>query len=143
MACLHAFLEFFAISDDSGLDHLAQQVVSFTCTFAHTGKDGKSVVLLRDVVDQFHDQDRLPYAGSSEQTDLASFGIGFEQVDHLDAGIQDFTTGGQVLELGRFAMDRKGPFLVEFGHSVDGVSRYVHQTPFYLVADWHRDGRTV
>ena len=40
-------------------------------------------------------------------------------------------------------MDRKSPFLVEFGHSVNGIPRYVHQTPFYLVADRHRDGRTV
>ena len=143
MTGLHAFLEFFAVSDDSGLDHLAQQIVSFACTFTHTGKDGKSVVFFRDVVDQLHDKDRLPYAGSSEQTDLASFGIRFEQVDHLDAGVQDFAAGGQVLELGRFTMDRKGSFLVEFGHSVDGVSRYIHQTPFYLVADRHRDGRTV
>ena len=143
MAGLHAFLECFAVADDSGLDHLAQQVVSFASALAHAGKDGKSVVLLRDVVDQLHNQDRLSYAGSPEQADLASFGIRFEQVDHLDAGVQDFTAGGQVFELGRFTMDRKSPFLVEFGHSVNGVPRYVHQTPFYLVADRHRDGRTV
>ena len=87
MTCLHAFLEFFAVADDSGLDHLAQQIVSFACTFTHTSKDGESVVLLRDVVDQLHDQDRLSYASSPEQTDLASFGVRFEQVDHLDTGV--------------------------------------------------------
>ena len=63
------------------------QIISFACTFTHTGKDGESVVLLRDVVDQLHDQNRLPYTSSPEQTDLASFGVRFEQVDHLDAGV--------------------------------------------------------
>ena len=78
MTCLHAFLEFFAVADDSGLDHLAQQIISFACTFTHTGKDGESVVFLCDVVDQFHDQYRFADSGSSEKSDLASFGVRFQ-----------------------------------------------------------------
>ena len=48
------------------------------CTFTHTGEDGESVVFLCDVVDQFHDQYRFAHSGSSEKSDLTSFGVRFQ-----------------------------------------------------------------
>ena len=41
---------------------------------------------LGDVVDQFHDDDRLAHAGAAERADLAAFQEGTDQVDDLDAG---------------------------------------------------------
>ena len=57
-------------------------------------------MLLGDVVDQFHDHDRLAHAGAAEHADLAALGVGADQVDDLDARLQDFRGGGQFLKGG-------------------------------------------
>ena len=51
VSLFHAFLEFIAVADDSGLDHLAEQVVALAGTLAHTGEDREAVVALGDIVD--------------------------------------------------------------------------------------------
>lgn len=43
-------------------DHLSRSRSFPSRVRLPTSKDGESVVLLRDVVDQLHDQDRLSYA---------------------------------------------------------------------------------
>ena len=70
------------------------QIVTFTGPLTHTGENGHTRVHLRDVVDQFHDQNSLTNAGTAEQTDFTAFGIGGEQVDHFDACFQDHRFGG-------------------------------------------------
>jgi len=45
-------------------------------------------VVFGHVVDEFHDDDRLADAGTAEETDLAAFEEGLDQVDHLDAGLK-------------------------------------------------------
>ena len=51
MTLFHIFFEVIAIIDNARLNHLTQQVVTFTCTFTDTGEYGESVVLLGNVVD--------------------------------------------------------------------------------------------
>jgi len=46
-------------------------------------------VLLRDVADQLLDQHGLAEAGSAEETDLAAAHERSDEVDHLDAGLED------------------------------------------------------
>jgi len=38
---------------------------------------------LCDVVDELHDDDRLADAGAAEEADLATLGVGLDQVNHL------------------------------------------------------------
>ncbi len=66
------------------------EVVALSRALTDTGEHGVAAVGLRDVVDQFHDENGLTDAGAAEQADLATLGIGREQVDDLDAGDQDF-----------------------------------------------------
>ena len=63
---------------------------------------------LGDVVDQLHDDDGLAHAGAAEQPDLAAFGVGGEEVDHLDSGLEDLGFGRLVDEGGRLAVDGVG-----------------------------------
>ena len=42
----------------------------------------------RDVVDQFHDDDRLADARAAEQSDFAASQVRLDQIDHLDAGFK-------------------------------------------------------
>jgi hypothetical protein len=51
-------------------------------------------VHLGDVVDQFHDQNGLAHASAAEEADLSAFGIGCQQVDHLDPGHENLRFGG-------------------------------------------------
>ena len=43
-----------------------------------------------NVVDQLLDQNSFADTGTAEQTDLATLGIGADQVNDLDAGLQNF-----------------------------------------------------
>jgi hypothetical protein len=43
-------------------------------------------VSLGHVVDQLHDKDSLADACAAEETDLATLGVGSQEVDDLDAG---------------------------------------------------------
>ena len=54
---------------------------------------------LGDVVDQLHNEDSLADSSTSEQTDLASLGVGGEQVDDLDSGFEDLLGAAGVGEL--------------------------------------------
>ena len=46
-----------------------------------------------DVVDQLLNQNGLADAGAAEQTDLAALGVGADQVNDLDAGLENFRGG--------------------------------------------------
>jgi hypothetical protein len=62
-------------------------------------------VALGHVVDQLHDDDGLPYSGASEQADFSALHERRDQVDDLDAGLEDLGLGLEVGELGRFPME--------------------------------------
>ena len=87
---------------DAGFDHFVIEVVAFARTLAHAGKHRIAAVLLRDVVDELHDQHGLADAGAAEQADLAALGVRREQVDDLDAGDQDLRFGRLIGEGRRF-----------------------------------------
>ena len=67
----------------------------------------------RDVVDQFLDQNGFADTGTAEQTDFAALGIGADQVNDLDAGLQNFRCGFLLVKSGGLAVDR--PALGIFG----------------------------
>ena len=77
-----------------GLDHLVVEVVAFAGALADARQHRIAAVGLGDVVDQLLHGHGLADAGAAEQADLAALGVGAEQVDHLDAGDQDFRRGG-------------------------------------------------
>ena len=79
--------------DDAGFDHLMVKVVAFAGPLADTGEDRVAAMGLGDVVDQFHDQDRLAHTGAAEEADLTALGIGRQQVHDLDAGDQHLGVG--------------------------------------------------
>ena len=66
MAFFHALLEFLSVFDDSGFNHLAEEVVTFPGTLTDSGKNGESVVLLCDIVYQLLDKYGLAYSCATE-----------------------------------------------------------------------------
>ena len=46
-----------------------------------------------DVIDKFHDKNRLTNTSTTKQTNLTTLHIGFQEVDNLDARSQHFLVG--------------------------------------------------
>ena len=128
--------------DHARLGHLEPEVVALTGALADAGEHRLAGVELRDVVDQLLDQHRLADAGAAEQADLAAAGVRREQVDDLDAGLEDLRLRLEVLEQRRRAVDR--PALGALGDLlalVDRLAQHVEDAAQRDVADGHRDGR--
>ena len=140
MALLHALLEFFSVTDNTGFNHFSQQVVAFTCTFSYTGKHREAVLLLRNIVNELLDKHRLAYTGATKQTDFTALAIWFQQVDNLDACIKHLLYGSQIFKLRGVAMDGISTCTVQLLHAVDRVAHYVHQAAFDLCTYRHGDG---
>ena len=94
---------------------------------------------LGDVVDEFHDENGLAHSGASEEADLAALDVRLEQVDDLDAGVEHLLGSGQVLELGRLAVNRQFICAVQRAQAVNALSNDIQQTALDLVAYGHGD----
>ena len=94
-----------------------------------------------DVADELHQGDRLAHARAAEEPDLAALVEGADEVDDLDAGLQDLDPRGLV-DVGRgLAVD--GPVLpgADLAAAVHRRAEHVHDAPQGLRADRHRDRR--
>jgi hypothetical protein len=99
-------------------------------------------VLARDVADQLLDEHRLAEAGAAEQADLAAAHERRDEVDHLDAGLEDLHRRLQRVEGRRVAVD--GPALnVVRGllALVDRLAEDVEEPPQRRLADGNGDWR--
>ena len=86
--------------DDARFHHLVIEVVALAGALADAGEHGKARVRLRDVVDELQHVDGLADAGAAEQADLAALRERREQVDDLDAGLEQVLAAG-LLVVGR------------------------------------------
>ena len=84
--------------DDPALLHLQPEVVALAGALAHAGEHRQAAVLLGDVVDQLLDEHRLAHAGAAEEADLAALHVRGEEVDDLDAGLEDLLGRAELVE---------------------------------------------
>ena len=98
-------------------------------------------MLLGDVVDEFEDSDGLADAGAAEQTDLAAARERADEIEDLDAGLEDFRLGGLVGERRRVAMYRHHGAALNRAALIDRGAGHVHDAPERAGADGHRDWR--
>jgi hypothetical protein len=73
--------------------HLETEVGALTGALAHTGEHRHTTVVLRHAADHLGDEHGLADAGATEQADLAAGHVGGEQVDDLDAGLEQALRG--------------------------------------------------
>ena len=85
----HLGLAEVLLVDDARLAHFVVKIVALAGALAHAGEHGVTAVALGDVVDQLHDDDGLADARTAERADLAALGEGADQVDDLDAGLEN------------------------------------------------------
>src|SRR3990172_13012576 len=121
--------------------HLVVEVVALARALADTGKHRVARVLHRDVADELHHVHGLAHAGAAEQADLAALGERADEVDDLDAGLEQFGRSRLLLVRGRLAVDRHGLFGPDRSLLVDRPPQHVHDAPEGLDTDRYRDRR--
>lgn len=127
--------------DNTSLNHLVVQIVTLAGALADSGKHRVTTMGLGHVVDQLHDQHSLADSGTAEQANLASLGVGGQQVDDLDSGDEDLLLDAHVDELGRLGVDGGTLVGVDGAPLVDRLSDDVDDAAQGLGADRDTDGR--
>ncbi len=125
--------------DDAGLGHLDVEVVALAGPLADAAEGREAAVLGRDVVDQLLDQNGLADAGAAEQADLAALGVRGEEVDDLDAGLEDLLGRGQVLGARGGTVDRPAILALDRRALVDRLAEQVEDPAERVLADGHGD----
>ena len=115
------------------------EVVALARALADAGEHRKARMLGRDVVDQLEHVDGLADAGAAEEADLAALGERADEVDDLDAGLEQFVRGGLLVIARRRAMDDPALLLADRTALVDRPAEHVHDAAERLVADRHLD----
>ena len=97
-------------------------------------------MLLRKVVDELLDENRFAHAGATEEARFAASDVGLEQVDRLDAGLEDLRLGGELVEVRRGVMD--GIVILHLGHglAVHRLTQHVPHAAERLRTDGHLHG---
>ena len=97
----------------------------------------------RDVVDQLLDQHALAHAGSAEQPDLTAADIRTEQVDDLDAGLQDLRAWIQLDKRWRIPVDGQCRRIIERAFAIYRLAQHIEHPAQHLLADGHMDHAAV
>ena len=99
-------------------------------------------MLLGDVVDELEHVDGLADAGAAKQADLATLGEGADQVDDLDAGLEQLERRGELVELRRRLVDDAPLLRLDGAALVDRPAQHVHHAPEHRGTDGHLDAVT-
>ena len=71
-----------------GFHHFVAQIGAFARAFADAAENRNAAVFLRDVVDEFSDQNGFADTRAAEQTNFAAARIRLQQVDDFDTGFK-------------------------------------------------------
>ena len=117
------------------------EVVALARALADAGEYRQARVLRGDVVDQLEHVHRLAHAGAAEEADLAALGERADEVNHLDAGLEELDRGRKLVELRRDLVDRAALVGLDGTLFVDGAAEHIHDATQRAFADRHRDRR--
>ena len=126
--------------DDARLAHLEVEVGSLAGALADAREDRGAAVLLREVVDELLDEDRLADARAAKEARLAAADVGLEKVDRLDARLEDLGLGGELVKGGRGVVDRVVLHVVGRALAVDRLAHDVPHAAERGGADGHHHG---
>ena len=120
--------------------HLVPEIVALTAAFANAGENGIAAVLCGDVVDQLLNEHRLADARAAEKSNFAALRVRLEQVDDLDAGLQDLRCRALVCKDRSLAVNF--PLRRVFGQcafTVNGFAQHVEHPAERRLADRYAD----
>ena len=123
----------------AGLAHLDPEVVAFAGALADAGKHGEAAVLCGDVADELLNDDGLANTRAAVSADLAALRERRDEVEHLDAGLEDLRRSVALLHQRGGTVDR--PVLVGLyvTEAVQRLAEGVEQPAEDGLADGHCD----
>ena len=137
---IHLAVDQRSLGKDAGLLHLVVEVVPLAAAFADAGEHGAAVVGGCNIVDKLLNENCLADARAAEQSDFTAFGVGADQVDDLDAGLENFSGGFLLLKRRRFAVDRQALHSFGEGGIVQRLTQQVEDAAKAGIADRDGDG---
>src|SRR5215471_1998247 len=93
---------------------------------------------LRDVIDQFHHDNRLADPGAAEQSDFAAAQKRLNQIDDLDSGLEHLQFRGLFVKRRRMTVNRIALLMRDIAEVVDGFADNIHDAAERTFA--HRHG---
>ena len=96
-------------------------------------------MIFGDVVDQFHDDNRLADTRAAEQSDLAALQKGLDEVDDLHAGFEHLGARGLLIERRSEAVNRHPLLVLDGAELIDGFADDIHHTAERSATDGHGD----
>ena len=116
------------------------EVGALTGALADTGEHRHTTVVLRHTADHLGDEHGLADAGTTEQADLATGDVRGEQVDDLDAGLEQALRRLEGVEVGGRTVDVPALDVGEVGVvAVEHLAPHVPHVAEGAVADGHAD----
>ena len=129
-----------AFSNTPDSCHLDAEVGALTGALAHAGEHRHTTVVLRHTTDHLGDEHGLAHAGTTEQTDLATGHVRGEQVDDLDAGLEQSLRRLEGVEVRGRTVDVPPLDVGEVGVvAVEHLAPHVPHVAEGAVADRHAD----
>ena len=122
-----------------GFRHFTVQVIALPGPFSDAGENRDAVPLGGDIMDQFLNQNCFPDPGAAEQTDFSALRVRRNQIDDLDAGLENLCFRVLILEVRRLPV--YGPFFPGLHRTlpVNRVSGDVEQPSQHFVPHRHPD----
>ena len=139
---VHLAVDEAGLVDNARLAHLQEEVRTLTGALAYAGEHGRAVVLLGEVVDELLNQNGLADACAAEQTRLTTADVRLEEVDDLDAGLENLGLGDKFIERRSRTVNRVGLLDVARRLAIDRLADDVPDAAEGLLADRHLDGCT-
>ena len=128
--------------ENARVGHLVVEVVALAGALPDAREHREAGVLDGDVADELHEAHRLAHARAAEQPDLAALVEGADEVDDLDAGLENLDRRGLIDVPGSLAVDGPVLFGAYLAAAVDRRAQHVHDAPQGLRADGNRDRRS-
>jgi hypothetical protein len=135
-------LEFVLEVDNLRLLHLVVEVVALAGPLADTGEHRQTGVLRAMLLISSIMFTVLPTPAPPNRPTLPPLANGHDQVDHLDARLEQLFGRGELFVGRGLAVDRGALLLADRAALVDGIAEHVHDAPERLTADGHGDRRT-
>jgi hypothetical protein len=95
---------------------------------------------LSDVVNKLHDKDGLADTGTTEKTNLTTFGVWAQKIDNLNTSDKKLFSGTLLLEGWSLSMDREEFGGVDRTALVDGLTDHINDSAESFGTDRHFDG---
>ncbi|OQB83995.1 MAG: hypothetical protein BWX88_03018 [Planctomycetes bacterium ADurb.Bin126] len=124
---------------DFGVLHFQPDVVALPGPLADAGKDAVAAVLGGHARDEFLDDNGLSQPGPAEQPGLSAADEGGQQVDDLDARLEQLALGGEHVEGGGRGVDGAVLVGLDGPEVVDGLAQKVEHATQDAGADRHFD----